>query len=372
MKPEEFEVYVIPPNFMEGGTLFGGLLKTRNTVEAVILGLAVGVPVLHLPFSLTVRVVILCLTALPLVLLALIGVSGMRLSAFIRLFFCFLHNRRILSRDGTQGGKNGKTLLPSWAQQRKSDCEAEDPPLPKSRSRFSVDLKQRSVTQFKTFLQEEETVQPLNALADYGIAGHNYVKLRDIGKAVGFNVFWDADSGCVQIETDAPYTGEAPSAEAVPPAAAPSDVDAAKQDIVARTNALRAERGIAALAADDQLMRAAQVRADEMAATGNYSHTRPDGRKYYTVTDCRQVGENIHQIPLLYLAQQKTALAETLVYSWSKSAGHMENMTDESYAAIGVGLARGTDANGLECWYCVQLFLRSGYSISAVDKPATK
>ena len=26
----------------------------------------------------------------------------------------------------------------------------------------------------------------------YGIAGHNYVKLRDIGKAVGFNVFWDA------------------------------------------------------------------------------------------------------------------------------------------------------------------------------------
>ena len=49
MKPEEFEVYVIPPNFMEGGTLFGGLLKTRNTIEAVILGLAVGVPVLHLP-----------------------------------------------------------------------------------------------------------------------------------------------------------------------------------------------------------------------------------------------------------------------------------------------------------------------------------
>lgn len=65
----------------------------------------------------------------------------------------------------------------------------------------------------------------------YGIAGHNYVKLRDIGKAVGFNVFWDADSGYVQIETGAPYTGEAPSAETVPSAAAPSDVDAAKQDM---------------------------------------------------------------------------------------------------------------------------------------------
>ena len=118
MKPEEFEVYVIPPNFMEGGTLFGGLLKTRNTIEAVILGLAVGVPVLHLPFSLTVRVVILCLTALPLVLLALIGVSGMSLSAFIRLFFCFLHNRRILSRAGRQKRKNAAAQLGAAAEKR--------------------------------------------------------------------------------------------------------------------------------------------------------------------------------------------------------------------------------------------------------------
>ena len=196
----------------------------------------------------------------------------------------------------------------------------------------------------------------------YTINGNNYVKLRDIGKAVRFEVYWDGDEKCVQIESDKPYTGEAPA----------DDVDAMKQDIVDRTNALRREKGVAALRVNDKLMRAAQVRADEMAATGTYSHTRPDGRKYYTVTDCRQVGENIHQIPLLYLAQQKTALAETLVYSWSKSAGHMENMTDESYAAIGVGLARGTDANGMECWYCVQIFLRSGYSISAVDKPATK
>lgn len=213
----------------------------------------------------------------------------------------------------------------------------------------------------------------------YVINGSNYVRLRDIGKTVDFEVYWDGDAKCVQVESGKPYTGIAPvKAETSEPASQPEvtrpadDVDAMKQDIVDRTNALRREKGVAALCVNDRLMQAAQVRADEMAATGAYSHTRPDGRKYYTVTDCRQVGENIHQIPLLYLAQQKTALAETLVYSWSKSAGHMENMTDESYAAIGVGLARGTDANGLECWYCVQLFLRSGYSISAVDKPATK
>lgn len=209
----------------------------------------------------------------------------------------------------------------------------------------------------------------------YGIAGHNYVKLRDIGKAVGFNVFWDADSGCVQIETGAPYTGEAPvKSTTTTPMEHPvqTDVATAKQDIIDRTNALRKENGVAVLRVNDRLMQAAQVRANEMATHTVYSHTRPNGGKFNTVTDCPYMAENIHQIPLLYLAQQKSALAETLVYSWSKSAGHMENMTDESYAAIGVGLARGTDANGLECWYCVQLFLRSGYSISAVDKPARK
>ena len=204
----------------------------------------------------------------------------------------------------------------------------------------------------------------------YGIAGHNYVKLRDIGKAVGFNVFWDADSGCVQIETDAPYTGEAPSAEAVPPAAAPSDVDAAKQDIVARTNALRAERGIAALTADDQLMRAAQVRADEMAANTVYSHTRPDGRKYVTVTDCQYVGENIHCLEDWALKEK--SLPETVMWAWTASAGHLKNMTNSRYGSIGVGLAEGTDENGAGCWYCVQLFMDAGCSISWVDRPAAR
>ena len=37
----------------------------------------------------------------------------------------------------------------------------------------------------------------------YAIGGANYVKLRDVGKAVGFNVSWDGSA--VQIESDAPY-----------------------------------------------------------------------------------------------------------------------------------------------------------------------
>ena len=37
MSQEQRDSYVIPPNFIEGGSFFGGLFKARNVVEAVIL-----------------------------------------------------------------------------------------------------------------------------------------------------------------------------------------------------------------------------------------------------------------------------------------------------------------------------------------------
>ncbi len=45
MRQEERDTYIIPPNFIEGGTLMGGMFKTRNVIEAGILGAATGVPV---------------------------------------------------------------------------------------------------------------------------------------------------------------------------------------------------------------------------------------------------------------------------------------------------------------------------------------
>ena len=86
-------------------------------------------------------------------------------------------------------------------------------------------------------------------------------------------------------------------------------------------------------------MQAAQVRADEMAASGIYSHTRPDGRKSNTVTDSRYTGENIHSISDLYLEQQHKTLSETVVNLWSNSKAHTDNMTNSRYGEIG-GLRR--------------------------------
>ena len=47
-------------------------------------------------------------------------------------------------------------------------------------------------------------------LEAYGINGSNYVKLRDIGQAVGFNVYYDGAKNAAMMETGVPYTGIAP------------------------------------------------------------------------------------------------------------------------------------------------------------------
>lgn len=212
-------------------------------------------------------------------------------------------------------------------------------------------------------------------LTAYNINGNNYIMLRDVGRAVGFNVYWNSDAKCVQVESKNPYTGEAPvtSAEAKPvEQPAQTDVAAAKQDIIDRTNAIRREQGISALTVNAKLMQAAQVRADEMAASGIYSHTRPDGRKSNTVTDSQYTGENIHSISELYLNQQQKTLSGAVVNLWSNSKAHADNMTSSRYGEIGVGLARGVNQNGLDCWYCVQVFLLDGCEVTWVDTPAMK
>ena len=100
---DENDVYVIPPNFMEGGTVFGGTIKLRNAIEAGALALLIGIPVFRIPVSLTGRIIIACLTALPAALFALIGIGGESLSSFVLNFFKFLKNRRVVGFTETEG-----------------------------------------------------------------------------------------------------------------------------------------------------------------------------------------------------------------------------------------------------------------------------
>ena len=98
-KSNEHEVYIIPPNFIEGGTLFGGLVKIRNAIEAGVLAVSVGYPIIKLGLPLTTKIIILCVTALPLAIFGLIGINGESLSSFVIAFFKFLKSRRIVGEE---------------------------------------------------------------------------------------------------------------------------------------------------------------------------------------------------------------------------------------------------------------------------------
>ena len=131
----DHDIYIIPPNFIETGTFFGGMFRARNVIEAGILAFAIGTPVfLFLPFGLTARIIALCLTALPVALVALIGISGESLSQFLVTFLKYLRNRRVVGGDGEQPcEKVGKHLKQKPPKERK-------PKAPKRRRSGDADF----------------------------------------------------------------------------------------------------------------------------------------------------------------------------------------------------------------------------------------
>ena len=122
---EHHDTYTIPPNFIEGGTLFGGMFKIRNVIEAGIIAFAVGMPVFSIDISLTARIIILCLTALPLGLFALMGVNGEPLSSYIIAFFKWLGNRRVIGKVEPKKRKAKKEKKPDSPKPVKEAAENE-------------------------------------------------------------------------------------------------------------------------------------------------------------------------------------------------------------------------------------------------------
>ncbi len=118
MQPEENDLYIIPPNFIESGTLFGGTVKIRNAIEAAVITLAIGIPVFNLPATLTTKIIVACITALPLALFALIGIDGESLTSFAINFFIYLKKRRIVGIPDPETPDTDKTKKQSPKKKR--------------------------------------------------------------------------------------------------------------------------------------------------------------------------------------------------------------------------------------------------------------
>lgn len=120
----DHDLYTIPPNFIGSSTFLGGLFKVRNVIEAGILAVVIGVPVIFLlPFGVTAKVIILCLTALPAALFALMGIGGESLSSFLIVFVKYLKNRRVVSDVAPEKRKRKVMATRKKAKNRKAETE---------------------------------------------------------------------------------------------------------------------------------------------------------------------------------------------------------------------------------------------------------
>lgn len=137
MQPEENDLYIIPPNFIESGTLFGGTVKIRNAIEAAVITLAVGIPVFNLPTTLTTKIIVACITALPLALFALIGIDGESLTSFAINFFIYLKKRRIVGIPDPETPDTDKTKKQSPKKSRPAREKAPKPKKEKFAEEFS-------------------------------------------------------------------------------------------------------------------------------------------------------------------------------------------------------------------------------------------
>lgn len=111
--------------------------------------------------------------------------------------------------------------------------------------------------------------------------------------------------------------------------------------VINDVNAQRIRYGLSPLIEDQRLMAAARIRAQEIVR--KFSHTRPDGTKWSTVSPAAK-GENI--------ARGHNS-AYRVMAAWMSSEGHRANILRESFGSIGVCALQ---VNGVIYW--VQLFGR--------------
>ena len=162
------------------------------------------------------------------------------------------------------------------------------------------------------------------SMTAYNIAGQNYVRLRDIGKQVGFNVYW---SDGVQIDTDAPYTGVAPVQEA---SSQPTDMEIRKE-MIQRINEVRRKYGVQELTVNQSLMDAAQ----ECSA---YLYTKHNNR-----VECETVAASGYPYGFgsnltVFTITNPERISEKAVANWENSPDHLATMVDPNCDAIGVGV----------------------------------
>ena len=162
------------------------------------------------------------------------------------------------------------------------------------------------------------------SMTAYNIAGNNYVRLRDIGQQVGFNVYW---SDGVQIDTDAPYTGVAPVQEAAP---LPTNMEI-REEMIRRINEVRRKYSVSELTVNQSLMDAAQECSSRLYTS---HHNREECEAVLDAGYPHGFGSNL----TVLVGTGVNSIAEKAVANWERSPGHLETIISADGDTLGVGV----------------------------------
>ena len=89
--------YLIPDNFIDGGKVIGGTFKTRNFIEAILLGGSLILISFQIPCSsLQTRIPLTIFMGAPGLLLGLISVNNDPLSVFVKNVFLWYRSRKTM------------------------------------------------------------------------------------------------------------------------------------------------------------------------------------------------------------------------------------------------------------------------------------
>ena len=110
-KSEGVKTYVIPDNFIEGGRIVNGMFKTRNFIEAVILGGLAALIALALPIQqLNTRISVVVAFAAPWLFICIIGVNDDSFISFVRNVIRWNRNKKMILYDTTPRPREASPL----------------------------------------------------------------------------------------------------------------------------------------------------------------------------------------------------------------------------------------------------------------------
>lgn len=130
---EHRDVYFIPQNFIDTGSLFGGSVRLRNAVEASALAAGTGIPLMYLPLPFNWRLILVIVISLPLAIFAVVGIEGDSLTEFLAHWFRFLRRRRIVTatEDGNLEANKRRHLRSINRKKYRVVYYSDDSELPK-------------------------------------------------------------------------------------------------------------------------------------------------------------------------------------------------------------------------------------------------